>query len=342
MHKKLTLPRPTMKDVAARAGVSQTTVSFVVNNSETANSIPLETKQRVETAIAELGYRPNPTAKALRTNSSRLLGFITDKIATTPFAGHIIKGAQDAAWEEKHLLMLVNTDGHKDIEEEALEHLIDRQVDGIIYAAMYTREVKDLPKSLSSVPSILVNCFSKEHRFSKKPSLPYVIPDEHYGAKLATQHLISKGHTRIAFINGAEGYYATTVRLDGYQEALRESGLDVHPELVLNGNWWPNSGYEHTLTLLGRKPRPSAIFCGNDRMALGALQAVTKLGLTVPTDVALVGYDGELITKQVVPPLTTVTLPHFEMGKAAVEFLTGARKGLESKIKGRLIEREST
>jgi LacI family transcriptional regulator len=331
------LSRPTMKDVAARAGVSQTTVSFVVNNAETAASIPLETKQRIENAIAELSYRPNPTAKALRTNSSRLLGFISDKIATTPFAGHTIKGAQDAAWEKKHLLMLVNTDGHEDIEREALEHLIDRQVDGIIYAAMYTREVKGLPESLCSVPSILVNCFSKEL------NLPYLIPDEHYGAKLATQHLLSKGHTRIAFINGAKDYYATEVRLGGYQEALREVGLDIQPEIVLNGNWWPNSGYEHALTLLGRKPRPSAIFCGNDRMALGALQAVTKLGLSVPTDVALIGYDGELITKQVVPPLTTVTLPHFEMGKTAVEFLTGvSKKPLESKIKGRLIEREST
>lgn len=327
-----------MKDVAARAGVSQTTVSFVVNNAEPASAIPLATKRRIEAAVEELGYRPNPTAKALRTNASQLLGFVSDKIASTPFAGDTIKGAQEAAWEQGYLLMLINTDGHADIERDAVEHLLDRQVDGVVYAAMYTREIRTLPPGLAEVPSILVNCFSRG------ADLDCVIPDERYGAGVATEHLLARGHTAIAFINGAPGYYATDLRLEGYKQALEEAGVPFDPALVVNGNWWPNSGYALTLELLGREAPPTAIFCGNDRMALGAMQAIAKEGLEIPDDVAVVGYDNELITKRVVPPLTTVTLPHRAMGRAAVEYLTRPQRNgpHESMIRGRLIERKST
>lgn len=329
--------RPTMKDVAAWAGVSQTTVSFVLNDAPPAANISLETKQKIEDAVQALGYRPNPTAQLLRTNRSQVLGLITDKIATAPFAGDTIRGAQTAAWSSGNMLMLINTDGQPDREQKAVDLLLDRQVDGIIYASMYTREVQTLPTGLQDIPSILVDCFDAA-------ASNYVIPDESYGAKLATEHLIKKGHARIAFINGEAGYYASTLRFESYKTCLLEAGLPFDDTLVQRGNWWPNSGYAHTLTLMRAKNPPTAIFCGNDRMALGALQALAKLGLEVPADVAVVGYDGELVTKRVVPPLTTVKLPHYEMGKAAVEYITNAERpdSFKKMIQGRLIERQSS
>ncbi|MEZ4632948.1 MAG: LacI family DNA-binding transcriptional regulator [Deinococcales bacterium] len=291
--------RPTMKDVAALARVSQTTVSFVVNNAQTAESIPLETKQRIEAAIESLGYRPNQTAKILRTNRSKVLGFITDKIATTPFAGDTIRGAQSAAWQNGYLLMLINTEGRAEHEQEAVDLLLDRQVDGIIYASMYTRELETLPKGLTEVPSILVDCFSLERESLQIDS---IIPDEYYGSTLATEHLLARGHEKIAFINGVEGMYASGLRLQAFKEALGRRGIAPYPLYLRSGNWWPNSGYEHTLALMALDSPPTAIFCGNDRMALGAMQAIAKLGLSIPDDVAIIGYDDELIAKRVVPP----------------------------------------
>src|SRR6266542_641584 len=161
---------PSMHDVARLAGVSQTTVSFVVNNVPNAN-IPEETRDRVLSAINELGYRPNAMARSLRSQRSHMIGFLSDEVATTPHAGKIIQGAQDAAWESNKMLLVINTGRHTDIEAAAVEMLLERQVEGIIYATMYHRSVT-LPLALSRVPVILLNCYVEDR------SLPSVVPDE--------------------------------------------------------------------------------------------------------------------------------------------------------------------
>jgi LacI family transcriptional regulator len=160
-----------MKDVARLAGVSQTTVSFVIN--ETPNGdIPDETKRRVMEAVKKLGYRPNAMAQGLRRQRTNTIGFITDEIASTPYAGQIVEGAQDAAWDHDKILLLVNTKGNVAIENAAIEMLLKRRVDGVIYATMYHRPVTP-PQALREVPAVLLDCFAND-RFTqvvrKKPA----------------------------------------------------------------------------------------------------------------------------------------------------------------------------
>src|SRR6266545_3548785 len=182
--------RPSMKDVAALAGVSRTTVSFVLNEVAHAN-IPLETRERVLAAVEQLGYRPNALAKELRTNRSHVIGFIADEIATTPFSGSIIKGAQEAAWRHGKILLIVNTERLPDVEKSAIDMMLERRVEGIIYAAVSHRAITP-PSTMHEVSTVLVNCYAENN------NLPSVVPDEVSGGYTATEFLLKKGHRRIA------------------------------------------------------------------------------------------------------------------------------------------------
>jgi len=194
---------PTMLDVAKLAGVSQTTVSFVINGY---SEIPNETKDRVMAAIAELGYRPNTVAQSLRTQRSGIIGFVTDEIAITPFAGKIFEGAQDVAWEQGKILLLVNTKRDPLLQITAINMLMDRRVEGIIFATMYHRAI-DPPKELYEVPSVLLDCYVEDE------SLPSVIPDEFGGAFTATSTLLEKGHRRVGFVQNVDDIPATRKRM---------------------------------------------------------------------------------------------------------------------------------
>src|ERR1700736_492116 len=207
---------PSMYDVATLAGVSQTTVSFVVNDSPNAN-IPPETRDRIWAAVEQLGWRRNPLARGLRLRRSHSVGFISDEIATSAHGGRIIQGAQDAAWADGKMLLLTNTSGNPAIENAALEMLLERQVEGIIYAAMYHRPVTP-PAELRGVPTVLLDCFITDRL------LPSVVPDEVQGGRAATEARLNKGHRRIAFINTADRIPAAGGRLAGYKQALARRG----------------------------------------------------------------------------------------------------------------------
>src|SRR5690242_4506625 len=167
--------KPSMYDVARLAGVSQTAVSFVVNDVPDAN-IPQETKDRIWAAIKELGWRPNALARGLTLQRSHTVGFISDQIATTPHAGKTIQGAQDAAWASNKLLLIINTGRNSAIEHDAIELMLERQVDAIIYATMYHRPVT-LPPNISQVPVVLLDCYAADR------TLPSVVPDEVQGGR---------------------------------------------------------------------------------------------------------------------------------------------------------------
>ena len=162
--------RPSMQDVATLAGVSRTTASFVINNVD-GSGIPEETRRRVWDAVKQLGYRPNAIARGLRSAKTSTIGFISDEVATSPFAGEIIHGAQDRAWEDEMLLLLVNTGGNQAMKRVAVETLLQRQVEGIVYATMYHREVHP-PEGVRQVPTVLLDCYVAD------ASLPSVVPDE--------------------------------------------------------------------------------------------------------------------------------------------------------------------
>lgn len=314
---------PTMADVARLAGVSPTTVSFVLNDAPNAN-ISAETRERVWQAIRELGYRPNAAAKVLRTRKTDTIGFITDQVATTPYAGQIAKGAQDLAWENGKMLIIINTEGDRAMLEAAVEMLLDRQVEGIIYAAMYHQEV-ELPTNMEETATVLLDCFTADQRF------PAVVPDEVGGGRLATETLIAHGHRRIGFINVRSGIPAAIGRLQGYREALAAGGIPYDPDLVLDGNGDADGGYLRVKELMALDRPPTAIFCGTDRIAMGAYDGLRELGLRVPEDVSIVGFDNqELIAAYLRPKLTTIQLPHYEMGRWAVQYLLDPANGSPS------------
>ena len=338
--KALKRKRPSMYDVARRAGVSQTTVSFVVNNVPDAN-IPQETRDRIWAAVKELGWRPNAMARGLSLRRSHTIGFVSDEIVTSAHAGQIIQGAQDAAWANGKLLLIINTGRNVDLEHAALEVMLERQVEAIIYAAMYHRPLPR-PLELSYVPVILLDCFIEDR------SLPSVVPDEVQGGWTATETLLRKGHRRIGFINNVDPIPATFGRLAGYQQALAAYGVPFDPALVRVGKSTAAEGYRCAMELMQLPARPTALFCFNDLMAMGAYDALKKLGLTIPDDVAVVGFDNhELIAAHLHPPLTTLALPHYEMGQWAVQFLlehadsAPALPPVQQTIACRLIERSS-
>lgn len=330
---------PSIQDVARLAGVSRTTVSFVVNSTPNTN-IPEETRGRVWAAVEELGWRPNAMARGLRLQQSNLIGLISDEIATSPNAGKIIQGAQDAAWGQTKMLLVVNTGDNLEIEHAALQMMLERQVEGLIYATMYHRQVVP-PPALAQVPAILVDCYVADR------SLPSVVPNEVQGGRLATELLLRRGHRRIGFINEVGPLPAMFGRFEGYRQALASCGVPFDPGYVRSGIVTAPEGYRCALELLRLPARPTALFCYNDSMAMGAYDAARQLGLAVPADVAIVGFDNqELIAEQLRPPLTTMALPHYEMGQWAVQYLldgSAASQGepVQQVLDCRLVERGS-
>jgi LacI family transcriptional regulator len=299
-----------MNDVAELAGVSRTTVSLVLNGR--GQRFGEETRRRVEEAARKLNFRPSIVAQQLRTSRSRIIGLITDEIATGPFAGGLIAGAQAAARKRDHTLVVMNTgqEGDLAVEFEALE---DRGVDALIFATVMTRRVA-IARQLRVRSVILLNCLDEENAF------PTILPNDRAGGAAAAELVAAQGHTRIALIGGERGTWPASERLAGYRVALRVRGLRVERGLVQFGNWHADSGYELARRVLTSANPPTALLFGNDRMALGGYDAIKELGLRIPEDVSVVGYDDqEEIVRYTRPPMTTMRIPYYEMGEAAVE-----------------------
>jgi LacI family transcriptional regulator len=325
----------TLRDVAEAAGVSTATVSLVVNKKKDAR-IAEETRQRVKDAIRALGYRPNAMAKTLVSGTSRFIGLVADGVATTPFAGQIIHGAQDEAWKHGYALLIANTEGNRELEQDAISMMLEYKVRGILYSTWFHRET-DIPASLREADFVLVNCFAAE------PGARAVVPDEVQGGKSATEILLRHGHRRIAFINATIPAPAKDGRLLGYRQALEEAGITFDPGLVMEAYPDQEGGYGATGELLKRSA--TAVYCYNDRMAMGLYDGLREHGLSIPEDIAVVGFDNqEVIAAHLRPPLSTVALPHYELGAAGVRMLLGLEEtaGAEAaKIRCPTVERNS-
>ncbi len=306
---------PTMSDIARLTGLSRTTVSFVLNNHASAANIPAETKERILETAKKLSYRPNSAAKSLNTNQTHTIGFLTDEIALQPHAVNVIRGAQDVAWANKKLLLIINTGSDATVKETAIEMLLERQVEGIIYAAMYHQEIA-LPANIYEGTAVLLDCFCADR------SLPSVVPNELQGGRTATEMLLKKGHRRIGFLNDVHPIPASFGRLEGYKQALKTYDIPFDERLVCFHINEATGGYQGTMELMQLREPPTAIFCFSDFMAMGAYEALRTLGVSIPDDVAVVGFDNnELIATQLSPALSTIQLPHYEMGKWAIEYL---------------------
>jgi LacI family transcriptional regulator len=304
------LAKVTMADIARLAGVSMATASRALSDHP---KVAEPTRARVQAAATDLGYVPNAMARSLRTQRSYTLGLVSDQIATTPYAGRVILGAQEAAAARGWLLLLLSSGGDPELERREIQTLLQRQVDGLLYAAMYHQLVTP-PPTLAQVPSVLLDARSED------PSMPSVVPDEVGGAREAVTELVRVGHRRIGFVTNVDDIPATRGRLQGYREALREAGIGYDSTLVVAGGSSAPGGYPVARSLLDRADRPTALFCFNDRMAMGAYQAAATLGLRIPEDVSVIGFDNqETLADGLRPGLTTMALPHYEMGVWAVE-----------------------
>ncbi|AZZ51751.1 LacI family DNA-binding transcriptional regulator [Rathayibacter festucae] len=311
-------PVVTMRDVAKAAGVSVATVSHVINDKPGAR-IGEGARLRVQEAVAALGYRPNALAKTLRHGSSRFIGLVADAIATTPFAGQIIHGAQDEAWKHGYVLLIANTEGDRAAEDEAIAMMLEHQVHGILYSTWVHREIV-VPEMLQQAGTVLVNCFAPGS------GLPAVVPDEEQGGRTAAEELLAAGHRRIAFLNTTTDSPARNGRLAGYRAALAAAGISFDVELVVDTSPEQEGGYLATERVLAS--RATAVFCHNDRVAMGLYDGLRERGLRIPEDVAVIGFDNQdVIAAHLRPPLSTVALPHYELGAAGVRALLGTERG---------------
>jgi LacI family transcriptional regulator len=333
-------PRVTMSDVANLAQCSQSTVSVVLNDSATVR-ISLDTRDRILKAARELGYKIERSPSPRAGRPMRRIAVVFDDLTICPEAVIAVDGVREAFWETGDIVSAYNCHADNAMEQRTLEAILRSHPSAIIYTTVRTREVT-VPKVLydTEVPVVLVNCYSKDRAF------PAVVPGDVAAANRATELLIAAKHTRIAHITGEAWQEVSADRLRGYRDALATADLPFDPTLVREGNWQLSSGYDATLELMRMKRPPTAIFCGNDRMAIGCYEALKQLGLRIPQDVSVVGFDDEDLASHIMPKLTTLKFPRRQMGAWAAErAMAPSHNRAEThrivKLECELVERES-
>jgi LacI family transcriptional regulator len=326
--------RVSIADVATEAGVSISTVSAALNDVASAR-ISASTRDRIQEVADHLGYVPNGLARGLRRQRSGIVGFIGDEVATTPYAVRMILGAQETLREAGLLMVLMNSQGDPALEAREIAALRQQQVEGILYASMYHRRLEP-PEALRDVATVLLDAESRD------PAVSWVVPDEVAGARAAVDELLAHGHQNIAFLNDEEEIPAARLRLRGYHAALKRAGVPADPALMLRAPPTAEGGYHAARELLAGARRPTALFCFRDLMAMGAYHAAREAGLDVPGDVSIVGYDNMAhVAEGLFPGLTTVELPHYEMGAWAARRLLERAPARHTRLRGKLIRRGS-
>lgn len=324
-----------LHDIAQATGFSLSTVSRVLSNSD--YPVRAATRQQIRQVAEQMGYRPNLSARSLRTDRTDTIGIVVDDIMS-PFVPPIVRGIQDCLAEHNLSSLVVNSDWNPVREHDAIGSLLSRPVDGIVFVE-YSHRATHTDLERSGKPHLFV------HRLFGTPLKNSVVPDDEYGAALAVRHLVALGHRRIGFIAGPENWHSAHSRLSGYRNELQKLGIFLDPSLVRSGDWESDSGYTAAGALLGISDPPTAVFAANDLMALGAIYAFQDAGLKVPHDMAVVGYDNREFTRIFRPQITTVDMPVYAMGQRAAQLLVDQIMGAEAvdevKIMGRLIVRET-
>ncbi|MGK5740006.1 LacI family DNA-binding transcriptional regulator [Micromonospora sp. URMC 103] len=309
-------PRVTLVQVAKLAGVSPTTVSHVLSGKRW---VAEATQETVRNVIRELGYRPNNVARSLRTRRSRMVAVVVPDITNT-FYAVLTRGLADAVDGAGYGTYVCNTDGNPEREDAFLADVLDRGVDGVVMAAGPAgNQVRTGPPA-PGVPTVCVGGSPED-----APRVDRVTPDDTVGSHAAVTHLIARGARRIAMIEGP--LPSGSAREDGYRQALAEHGIPLEPDLLARGDWTRPGGRSAMHRLMAAERRPDAVFCANDLTAIGAIDAVHELRLTVPGDVAIVGFDDVDAATIVNPPLTTVRNPAYDIGRTAGELLLSRMDG---------------
>ncbi|MFF0344776.1 LacI family DNA-binding transcriptional regulator [Kribbella sp. NPDC004875] len=314
----------TLRDIAEQAGVSVSSVSLVLNDRDRGR-IRADVAERIRELAAELGYVPNLLARGLKTKQSLTIGLVSDGVASIPFATEMLAGAQLAAADDGFLLMLIDTVGHPEVEGPATRALLQRNIEALIVAAEFHRDV-DVPLVPNSLPAVVLDGRPKD----PGSRADWVVPDEVGGARAATERLIAAGHRRVAFCNVADPMFvARVLRRTGYEKAMRAAGLAVDEALIVEAaDPSAAAGRSAALKLLRRPDRPTAVFCFSDQIAMGFYQVAQQLGLEIPRDLSIVGFDNhQFVAESMLPGLTTVQLPHRAMGKWAAQQAIARSRG---------------
>jgi len=313
----------TLKMVAEKAEVSVNTASRAINNKPDIN---LETKKRVLQIAKELGYVRNATAVALRTRKTGTIGVvIADN--RNPFYAEVLSGMEEAAREKNYHIILANTQRDYQKEEEAINLLLAKRVDGLLIAPVQDRDddIKNLIDA--NIPFVVVG------RDFKNIEVDAIYNDEVKGGFLATEYLIKKGHKRIALIDGFLYKSPAKGRLEGYKKALNKYRISLDESLISVGDINIEDGYKRTKQMLEKNLDFTAIFAYNDMMAFGAMQAIKEKGLRIPEDIGLIGYDDILFSSLISPALTTIRLKKQELGVKSVKLLFSRINGNRKKTK---------
>jgi LacI family transcriptional regulator len=313
--------RVTLAQVALEAGVAVSTASLVLSGRGADVRISEAAQTRVREAALRLGYRPNAVSVGLRKGHTSTLGFVSDSVASSRLAGEMIKGAIEAARDRGFMVFVGETGGNATLERQLLDTMFDRQVDGVVLASMLTHD-RDLPAEIDRTPAVLLNISG-----TATTTLPIVLPAEHQAGRDAAQALVEAGHRDIHLVGAGPGIddvrtisSAANARLAGILEVLGESHLAPASGHVIT-QWLPPEGHRAVTQLLSEHPHPGALICFNDRLAMGAYQALQNHGLRIPEDVSIVSFDDASIAGWLRPGLTTFALPHRAMGKRAADLL---------------------
>ena len=303
---------PTLRDIAREAGVHVSTVSRVLNDQAAAGRITPDTEQRIREVARTLGYRRNAIARALRTGRTLVVGMVIPDIANLYQAG-ITRGAGDVLSADGFSLILASTDDDPEHARSQVSAMLGVQADGLLYGV--AREDDEILVGLieEGVPVVLFN------RSVATPGVSAVLPDDHTGTRLAVEHLLSLGHRDIVHVGGPEDVSSTVNRLEAFEETLRSAGLTgshgfAHRHIE-------EEGHRVTTALLEELPQTTAVLAANDRLALGAIDAIRATGRTCPGDVSVVGFNDMPYSDRFSPPLTTIRISQYDLGSMAARLL---------------------
>jgi len=315
----------TLKQLADRVGVHPSTISRVSNNDPGLRISPA-TRTRIESLLRETEYRPNGVARGLKLRQTLALAVVIPDV-TNPLFAALFRGVEDGALTRGYNVVLCNTDGSPERQRSHLASLTAGRVDGVILASTFLRDPSVRWLRQQRIPHVLVN------RFSDDGLDPFVGSDDEMGARVATQHLFGLGHRRIAHLAGQATVSTGVLRRRGYLSALGDAGIKVDPDLIVESGYVEDGGARAAEGLLAMRDRPTAIFAVNDMAAAGAYGAARRLGLRIPEDLALVGYNNIPLAGRLIPGLTTVHVPVHEFGIVAARLL------LDQIDTGRLVSR---
>ncbi|WP_027339853.1 LacI family DNA-binding transcriptional regulator [Halonatronum saccharophilum] len=327
----------TMKDLAQMVGVSESTVSRAINNKP---GVGEDTRDKILELVKKYNYKPNQLARNLAKQETKMIGLILPDISSN-FYSEVARGVQDIAIQSGYQVIICNSDGKEKEELSYIEWLESNKIAGIIFLGSGLVNDKVIKLGLSDYPIVLAN------RFVEDLILPSVIIDNAVGASKATDLLLKSGYRRIALINGPKDNLQAQNILTGYKEALRAYNIEFKEELIINGDWDRDTGYEGFLEVLKLTEPPEAIFAANDLIAVGAIEAIKMGGFLIPEDIGVVGFEDTIVTSVIDPPLTTVAQPMYQLGVSSANKLFSLINEDEIKerieiLESRLVVRKST